>query len=56
MTHGNETTVNLTQRSFKRDFPGKLKAAFEKEGLLIRDELGSWFENDKIRIDKFLKI
>ena len=50
LTQGKETSVSLTQRSFNRYFPLKLKEAFVKRGLLIRDELGIAFENDKLRV------
>lgn len=52
LTQGKKTSVSLTQRSFNRYFPLKLKEAFSKRGLLIRDELGVVFENDKLRVGK----
>ena len=52
LTLGNETSVTLTQRHFNRSLALKMKEVFIKEGLLLDDELGAWFENDKIRVGK----
>lgn len=52
LTQGGRTTVNMVQRGSDRYFPQKLKEAFAQEGLLISSRMGSWFEGDKIRVDK----
>ena len=52
LTQGNETTVNITQRTMNRYFPLKMRETFIRKGLLIRDEMGLTFESDKIRVDE----
>ena len=54
MSHGNETSVCLSQRHFDRCFPLWLRYAFEKKGLLVSAEMGSWFENDKVKIETLI--
>ncbi len=52
LTQGDETTVNLSQRSMSRYFPLRLKEAFQEKGLLNSAEMGCMHQSDRLCIDQ----